>query len=464
MKHTITYILLLGILESILFYHNQLGINVTLFMIPLCIFLYFYLKKNDLIKNKKGFFLLIPILILSITYSIYNNVFAYLNTMAIPAFFIMMILLVVNPKKEIEDFVMGLIKVVFKPIEFLDKFNEEKKEYKKEIFHMSEKQKQITKAIIVVIPITIIILLLLSSADKVFKNLFSFLPDIWGENTFGNLIGRIIRIALFFFYVGASTVYWREHLILDEKKAKKINVSEYTMALLLTVLNVVYVVFDSIQISSLWLQKLPEGITYAEYARSGFFQLMFISVINLVFILLSKKTKDTKYIKGMSTTMIGLTLIIIFSSFYRMFLYEQAYGYTELRLGVYVILFTEVILLIPTVFYIFNSKINLLKHYIIIASIIYSLINCVSVDKIIAANNIHRYDRTGKIDIEYLLNDQTDNIEQLLDFYNRCEEEEMKKRINIYFQRINKRNEKGNILEYNYSKIKALELIKEKRD
>ena len=73
MKHTITYILLLGILESILFYHNQLGINVTLFMIPLCIFLYFYLKKNDLIKNKKGFFLLIPILILSITYSIYNN-------------------------------------------------------------------------------------------------------------------------------------------------------------------------------------------------------------------------------------------------------------------------------------------------------------------------------------------------------------------------------------------------------
>ena len=62
------------------------------------------------------------------------------------------------------------------------------------------------------------------------------------------------------------------------------------------------------------------------------------------------------------------------------------------------------------------------------------------------------------------MNDQTDNIEQLLDFYNRCEEEEMKKRINIYFQRINKRNEKGNILEYNYSKIKALELIKEKRD
>ena len=59
--------------------------------------------------------------------------------------------------------------------------------------------------------------------------------------------------------------------------------------------------------------------------------------------------------------MVFLTLIIIVSSFYRMNLYEQAYGYTLLRLGVYVALITEGILLIPTVVYIVKDKINILN-------------------------------------------------------------------------------------------------------
>ena len=133
MKHTITYLVLLGILESILFFNNLLGINVILFMIPLCIFLYYYLKKNQLIKNKKGFYFLIPILLLSTTYSIYENDITYLNILAIPAFFLMMILFVVNPKKELEDFCMGIVKNAFQPVACIDDFSKSIGTYVKDL-------------------------------------------------------------------------------------------------------------------------------------------------------------------------------------------------------------------------------------------------------------------------------------------------------------------------------------------
>ena len=464
MKKNISFIILLGILESILFFKLQYGINVLLFIIPLCFFLYYYLKEKELIKNKKGFLFLIPILILSTMYMVYDNVFSFLNMVVIPALFIVMILTVMNPKEQIEEFIVGCIKLVFEPIGYIDEYNKSVKTYRKEILHLSDKQKQIMKAIIIVVPIVVVVILLLSSADMMFHHLLSFFPDLGSNFTFSNILGRLFRFGIFFFYLGSSMVYWNISPKEDKKETKKIKISEYTIVLLLTVLNIIYVVFDIIQIRSLWLHQVSTGINYAEYARSGFFQLMFISLINIVIILLSKKTKETNYIKGMSTVMILLTLIIIVSSFFRMFMYEQAYGYTELRLGVYCILITEAILLIPTMIYIYRKKFPLLKYYIVIITCIYTLINCVSIDQIIAKNNISRYNRTGKIDIDYLMNSNSDNMKQLLDLYNHTEDNDIKIDLEVYFEEMNKELKNEKLLEYNISRSKAYELIKEKRD
>ena len=91
-------------------------------------------------------------------------------------------------------------------------------------------------------------------------------------------------------------------------------------------------------------------------------------------------------------------------------LYEQAYGYTLLRLGVYITLFTEVVLLIPTVMYILKDKMNVLNYYVIIITVVYTFINLFSVDTIIARRNIDRYYQKQDIDIEYLSNYHSDNI------------------------------------------------------
>ena len=150
--------------------------------------------------------------------------------------------------------------------------------------------------------------------------------------------------------------------------------------------------------------------------------------------------------------MVFLTIIIIASSFIRMNMYEVAYGYTLLRLLVYVTLFTLVILLIPTTFYIFNSNVNILKQFIIIIVSIYTVLSLSPISYFIAYKNINRYYKTDKIDIEYLENYNYDNISLLLEFYDRSND--FKEDLDSYFKEMWFR-EKNDIFEYNISRYSS---------
>ena len=137
---------------------------------------------------------------------------------------------------------------------------------------------------------------------------------------------------------------------------------------------------------------------------------MAVSIINLVIILITSKrneiNKKINYTKIMNLFLATFTLIILVSSFYRMYLYEQEFGYTFLRLMVYFSLITEAILIIPTVMYILDFKINLTKTYFVVIIIMYIIVNYINIDNIIAKRNIDRYfeDSTGtyKLDMNYL--------------------------------------------------------------
>ena len=73
---------------------------------------------------------------------------------------------------------------------------------------------------------------------------------------------------------------------------------------------------------------------------------------------------------------------------------------------VYFSLITEAILIIPTVMYILDFKINLTKTYFVVIIIMYIIVNYINIDNIIAKRNIDRYfeDSTGtyKLDMNYL--------------------------------------------------------------
>ena len=452
------YLLLLCILNSILLYDQSLGINVVLFTIPFLVFLLIYLKINNLIKNKKGLLFMIPILILSGVSAFYNNIFILLNILVLPILYILLFVYTINPTYNIIDLLKKVLLYIFLPIGKIGNLFRVVTNGMREKVRLNDNTKKFLKALLIVVPITLLVLWLLASADMVFGNYFSNIFKVFNYIPTNNIFGRVVGILLLFTYTGSVLIY---SIKPEKTETKRKNLDYYTIRLLLTVLNVIYIVFDIIQIRSLLLHHVGNTITYAEYARQGFFQLMFISLINLIIILLSKSTKETKYNKIMSVSMVFLTLIIIASSFIRMYLYESAYGYTILRLGVYIILITEVLLLIPTIIYIFNPKFKILRSYLYIVIFVYTFINLFSIERIITENNIKRYYKKNDIDIEYLKNYNYDNIPQLYELFNKCEDEVLKEQIVNYFASLknNLKYNNDNIFEYSLSKEQAKEVL-----
>ena len=474
MKKNLIYILIICIIHSILLYQKLLGINVILLTIPLLLVLYKFLKDNDLIKNKKGLLFMIPIIILSITYFVYDNIFKEFNVLVIPALYLLMYVYTIRPTNNLITLIVQMARTAFKPLDKVSNFIKETKQSLEERLKIKGDNKKKIKSIIVVIPVVIVVLVLLSSADMVFGNMFSSVLDIFQDTPIDNIIGRMIVGVILFIYMGSLMKYLYESFPQEKDEDRYVKAEEFTIKLLLTTLNVIYVIFDIIQIHSLMLHHVGDKINYAEYARSGFFQLMFISILNIIILLISKRNSNTKYNKIMELLMTGLTLIIIISSFLRMHLYEATYGYTLLRLGVYIILTTEVILLIPTILYILKEKYPILKSYLIVVVSVYTFINLFSIENIITKNNINRYYDTGKIDIEYLKNNNNDNIPQLVELYKNVIEakdienrEEVKILLEIYLDEdfIDKNSKTNSIFEYNISKekaIKAIDTIKKK--
>jgi hypothetical protein len=80
------------------------------------------------------------------------------------------------------------------------------------------------------------------------------------------------------------------------------------------------------------------GLTYAEYARSGFFELLAAAAITLVALIVLRATADVSEPKKrgvfsvLACSVIALNLLVVASAFQRLSLYEQAFGLSMLRL------------------------------------------------------------------------------------------------------------------------------------
>ena len=194
-----------------------------------------------------------------------------------------------------------------------------------------------------------VILALLSSADDYFGkflyNVKSFTSSILD-------IGTITWIIIFFvilFSIGINILNFKQT---DNKKNNKIEPNNTMITSMLATINLVFILFLISEISKLCgnFLKIPSGYIYSSYAREGFFQLLFVTIINFSIILfLLYKTdliNNNKIIKGLTLSLIIFSILLIFNSYYRMFLYIEKFGFTNLRLQVILFLLMELLSLL----------------------------------------------------------------------------------------------------------------------
>ncbi len=242
--------------------------------------------------------------------------------------------------------------------------------------------------VLISLPLLTIVLSLLSSADLVFR---SFIRDyIFIDWLSENFIGLSFSI-LFSFFASYCILVSLEKRSVKEEVTDKRTGEPLVAATFTAVLSFVYLLFSGIQILYLFAgnMQLPEQYTYAEYAREGFFQLLFVCLINLVLVLVClSRFKESKALKTILTIISLCTYIMIASSAMRMLLYIQYYNLTFLRFFVLWALIVIFFLMTGILIHIYKKAFPLFKYCIATVTILYIAFSFSRPDYFIARYNI----------------------------------------------------------------------------
>ena len=139
---------------------------------------------------------------------------------------------------------------------------------------------------------------------------------------------------------------------------------------------------------------LPNGMTYAQYAREGFFQLLFVCIINLILVLAGIYLfRESKILKVFLCIITSCTYIMIASSAMRMLLYIQYKYLTFLRVFVLWALLVIALVMAGVMITIFKKDFNFFKYSTIIVTCLYLVLSFARVDYIVAKINIDNIER-----------------------------------------------------------------------
>ncbi|MFH1536690.1 MAG: DUF4173 domain-containing protein [Patescibacteria group bacterium] len=307
-----------------------------------------------------------------------------------------------------------------------------------------KKTNKIILAIVIVLPLLLIFGALFASADLIFRKI---LLDAFNFEIDPDLAIRTLKILfLFLFFNGAFFTFLfkkrftdkepestptklEERSRADEDNKEKLNnidkKSKGTLIpnIILGTLNIFFLAFIAIQIMFLFggHEVITQyNISYAQYVHQGFYQMTFISILVLIisYILYRvHKSKKLDSVKILTAVFIGQTLIIVASALKRMFLYQEAYGLTQLRFLVWhFIIYMGLILLTLLIVVLLKKHYALFIKFGLAISIIYLMfMTGINMEAKIARVNIDRYisGQDDELDIQYLNKLSTDIYDQI---------------------------------------------------
>ncbi len=189
-------------------------------------------------------------------------------------------------------------------------------------------------------------------------------------------------------------------------------------------IDVLFALFVAIQFAALFGGEAflrSQGLTYSEYARRGFFELLAVAGITLCLILgldfitrRESPLQQAGFLAG-AGLMTGLTIVILASAFQRLRLYELAYGFTRLRVHSHVFMIWLAILLVVMFVLLLVNRIRWFATATLVAAIGFTLtLDFLNPDAFIVKWNLARYMEGEELDVAYLGSLSEDAVPQLI--------------------------------------------------
>ncbi|MDE5951461.1 MAG: DUF4173 domain-containing protein, partial [Acetatifactor sp.] len=372
-------------------YRNSSGVTYPFFVAGSLCYICFCFAKLEISLKKGGAFYMVSMILLAVsTFCTDDGRIIALNKLGIFLLTISFLLstLYDTRKWNLGKYLGAICQTVFMAIGELDRpFRDAHWYTKNKMKRKNSKVMYVILGMVIAFPIFMVVLPLLISADAVFRNMTEkFLEYL----RLGNILLVLFMWTFMFLASYCIISYLCKKTIKPEVKDGRRGepVIAITIAALLTL---VYLVFSVIQIVYLFVgnMTLPSGYTYAEYAREGFFQLLAVSILNLIFVLIGLSCfRESKVLKGILTVMSLCTYIMIASSAMRMIIYIRWYYLTFLRifvlwsLAVLFLIFTGIIISV------IKESFPLFRYSMVIVTLCYMVLSFSHPDYWIARVNV----------------------------------------------------------------------------
>jgi len=289
-----------------------------------------------------------------------------------------------------------------------------------------------TRGVFLAIPLLLVFGGLFAAADAVFETL---IVEVFGfdiAEAFGHLF-----LMLFFAWV-TSGLLWvalmtsnPETLTLPRPAALSLGIVE--VGVVLGLLDALFLAFVVVQVRYLFggAERVAEtaGLSYSEYARHGFFELVAVTALVLPVLLLahwllrSESRAHERVFRALSGAMVALLFVIVASALQRMYLYTHEFGLTELRLYTTIFMLWISVVLIWLVFTVLRDRRDRFALGVLTTGFAaVFLINALNPDALIARVNVDRMDEGRRFDAYYLTQLSADSVPVLIESLPRMSE------------------------------------------
>ena len=326
---------------------------------------------------------------------------------------------------------------------------------------LSSKKKGIGRAVgsvllglgIAVIPTAVVLLLLLvsdSSFERMFENILMGLPEI----NVGTLLFSVPFGILLGFYVFSHLWACGTHALggeVKEETAERLKTSLRFAPVPMVCAAVfpllcLYLLFFLSQIPYFiggFSGTLPEGLTYADYARQGFFELCTVAVINAAVLwgitLFTRRKNDRLPIPARITAVLlaFFTLTLLTSAAAKMLLYIDSYGLSRKRIYVLWLMGLLAVIFLLGLLHQFLPRMRTAALIFAAVVLFVGIFLFADFDRIIADYNVDAYldRRLETVDVDMIGHLSASSTHALLRLYDEAGDNAIRDRVATYLDR-----------------------------
>lgn len=338
----------------------------------------------------------------------------------------------------------------------------------------------ILRGVLLTLPILVVFGLLLSSADSVFADGIQAILNLITIDL-DELFNRLLLACFFAWFIAgilttALVLPPLQHspsadLSVDEPSPRPVGfrIGAIESSIILVSVNAMFLIFVGIQF--VYLFGGNGDLSYSEYARRGFLELVLLTVLVIGLILIMERItlrstpSQVTLFYGLLTVMIALSGVILVSAARRMGLYIEAFGYTRLRIWVSVFMPWLGLLLLILLADVYGVR----KHLFSLGALIVLMghvgtLNFLNIDALIAERNLTRFYANGDaLEVCYLTRLSADAVPSLVELYQQVDDADLKQEVGLHLyweqQRLLSYSTSQNITEYNRGRALAVEAL-----